>query len=317
MYKIGIDLGGTNIATAVVNDNFEIVGKASIPTNAPRAAELIADDMAKTVFLACEDASISLDDVDWIGIGSPGAIDAVNGVVQFAGNLGFENAPIVKLLTDRTNKMVFIENDANAAGYGELVAGAGKGAKNFVAVTLGTGVGGGVVIDGKIFSGNNSFGGELGHILMTLDGEYCTCGRNGCWEAYASATALIRQTKVAMEKDKSSKMWEIAGSLENVNGKTAYDGMRAGDETAKQVCDTYAKYVAAGIVDIINIFQPEFICIGGGISKEKDTLLDPIKDYVNKYSFGKQSSNRTQIKVAQLGNDAGIIGAAMLGNLYN
>ena len=313
MFYIGVDLGGTNIATAVINEKFEIVGRSSVPTNAPRPADEIAKDIAKSVDLAVENANISFDEVNSIGIGAPGAVNAETGVIEFSGNLDFENAPLVELVEKYTGKKTFIENDANAAAYGELVAGAGKGAKDFVAITLGTGVGGGVIIDGKIFSGWNSFGAELGHINLMLDGEYCTCGRKGCWEAYASATALIRQTKAAMENDKSSKMWEIAGSLDNVNGKTAFDGMRAGDKTATEVCNNYIKYVACGIVDVINIFQPEFVCIGGGISKEKENLRKPIEEYANEYRFGKKAKKKTEIKIAQLGNDAGIIGAAFLG----
>lgn len=313
MYYVGVDLGGTNIATAVLNEKYEIIGKDSLPTNCPRPAEDIAKDIAKTVKIAVENANVSIDEIETIGIGSPGAVNAEEGIIEFAGNLGFENVPLAKLVEEYTGKKCFVENDANAAAYGELIAGAGRGSENFVAVTLGTGVGGGVIIDGKIFSGWNSFGAELGHNILIMDGEPCTCGRNGCWEAYASATALIRQTKTAMENDKNSKMWEIAGSIENVNGKTAFDGMRAGDETAKKVCDKYIEYVACGIVDIINTFQPEFVCIGGGISKEKDNLRIPVENYVNKYRFGKTAKKKTQIKIAQLGNDAGIIGAAFLG----
>lgn len=313
MYYIGVDLGGTNIATAVVNEKFEIVSKASIPTNANRPAEEIAKDIAKTIDMAIEKAEIAKSDVKSVGIGSPGAVNAEKGVIEFAGNLGFDNVPLVEYVEKYSGIKCFVENDANAAAYGELIAGAGKGAKNFVAITLGTGVGGGVIIDGKIFSGWNSFGAELGHINLIMDGEPCTCGRNGCWEAYASATALIRQTKAAMEQDKKSKMWEIAGSIDNVNGKTAFDGMRAGDKTATDVCNKYIEYVACGIVDVINIFQPEFVCIGGGISKEKENLRKPVEEYVNKYRFGKTAKKKTEIKIAELGNDAGIIGAAFLG----
>lgn len=317
MYSIGIDLGGTNIATAVVDKNCKIIAKAAIPTNAPRDAKEVAKDMAKTVEMAIEKAGITAEDVKWIGIGTPGAINQDTGVIEFAGNLGFEKVPMIKYIEELTNIKCFMENDANSAAYGELIAGAGRGAKDFVAITLGTGIGGGVIIGGRIFSGSNYFGGELGHISLIKDGEYCTCKRNGCWEAYASATALIRQTKKAMENDKHSAMWKIAETLDNVNGKTAFDGMRQGDKTATDVVNQYIEYVACGIADVINIFQPEFVCIGGGISKENDVLLNPIRDYVDKNCFGRYSDNKTELKIAQLGNDAGIIGAAMLGNLYN
>lgn len=314
MFYIGVDLGGTNIATAVVTGNFEIIGKGSVPTNAPRPGKEIAKDIVKSIEMAIDNAGISIEEVDSIGIGSPGAVNAEDGIIEFSGNLGFDNVPLVKYVQELTGVKTFVENDANAAAYGELVAGAGRGAKNFVAITLGTGVGGGVIINGKIFSGWNSFGAELGHINLELNGEPCTCGRNGCWEAYASATALIRQTKRAMNEDKNSKMWDIVGGdINAVNGKTAFDGMRAGDETAKKVCDKYIEYIACGIVDVINIFQPEFVCIGGGISKENETLLAPIKKYADEFRFGKKAKKLTEIKIAELGNDAGIIGAAFLG----
>jgi glucokinase len=220
------------------------------------------------------------------------------------------------MLKDRTGFDFYIENDANAAAYGELLAGAGRGKKNFVAITPGTGVGGGIIIDGKIFSGFNHAGGEVGHTVIVQNGEQCACGRQGCWEAYASATALIRQTKFAMIKDPSSVMWEIAGTIENVNGLTAFDAMRRGDETAKKVVDQYIEYIAVGLVNMINIFQPEVMCIGGGVSKEGDTLIKPIKSYARLDRYSKNVATQTEIKTAELGNDAGIIGAAFLCNLY-
>ncbi|MBQ3817540.1 MAG: ROK family protein, partial [Clostridia bacterium] len=210
-----------------------------------------------------------------------------------------------------------IENDANAAAYGEYIAGAGKGTENFVAVTLGTGVGGGVIINGKIYSGSNYAGAELGHTVINMDGEACTCGRKGCWEAYASATALIRQTKQEMIKYPQSVMWDMCeGDINKVSGRTAFDAMRKGDLAGKKVVDDYIKYVAVGISNNINIFQPEVICIGGGVSKEGDTLVIPIREYVSGENYARNVEKKTEIKTAALGNDAGIIGAAYLCNLY-
>lgn len=316
MYKIGIDLGGTNIATAVIDNEYKIIGKANLPTNAPRDAFEIAKDMAKTVEMAIENSGVDKSDVDWIGIGTPGSVNQETGVIEYANNLGFENVPMIKYIEDLTGIKCFMENDANAAAYGEFMAGAGKGCKDFIAVTLGTGVGAGIIIDGKIFSGHNFYGGELGHTVITVDGVPCSCGRKGCWEAYASATALIRQTKDAMLKDKASKMWEICPDIDNVNGKTAFDGWRANDKSSTEVVKKYIEYVACGVVNVINTFQPQLICIGGGISKEKDNLIKPICDYVKKERYTKYAKNQTEIKVAELGNDAGIIGAALLGNLH-
>ena len=315
MYTIGIDLGGTNIATAVVDEKYNIVGKGHLPTNAPREGLEVAKDMIKTVELACEDAGIGMDEIAWIGVGTPGAVNPQNGVIETANNLGFYGVPMKQYIEELSGKPCFIENDANAAACGEFIAGAGRGYKNLVAITLGTGVGGGVIIDGKIFSGSNGYGAELGHSILVMDGEPCSCGRDGCWEAYASATALIRQTKREMKNNPDSKMWNIAGSLDGVNGKTAFDGMRAGDASAKAVCDKYIEYVACGIVDMINIFQPEILCIGGGISKEKENLTGPVNEYVNRYSFTRKTDEKTVVTTAQLGNDAGIIGAATLGYL--
>ncbi|MEE1198435.1 MAG: ROK family glucokinase [Acutalibacteraceae bacterium] len=317
MYWLGIDLGGTNIATGVVDENYNIIGRGKVKTNrAGRTPDDIADDMAKAVFMAIEDAGIDKSEIVAMGIGSPGSIVPETGTVAVANNLGFKNLPLCQMLKDRTGFDFYIENDANAAAYGELLAGAGRGKKNFVAITLGTGVGGGIIIDGKIFSGFNHAGGEVGHTVIVQNGEQCACGRQGCWEAYASATALIRQTKFAMIKDPTSVMWEIAGTIENVNGLTAFDAMRRGDETAKKVVDQYIEYIAVGLVNMINIFQPEVICIGGGVSKEGDTLIKPIKSFARLDRYSKNVAMQTEIKTAELGNDAGIIGAAFLCNLY-
>ncbi len=317
MYWLGIDLGGTNIATGVVDENYNIIGRGRVKTNGlSRTPDEIADDMAKAVYMAIDDAGIEKEKIVAMGIGSPGSILPEEGVVAVANNLGFNNVPLCQMLKDRTGFDFYIENDANAAAYGELLAGAGKGKKNFVAITLGTGVGGGIIIDGKIFSGFNHAGGELGHTVIVHGGQQCTCGRKGCWETYASATALIRQTKAAMIQDRDSIMWKIAGDLEHVNGLTAFDGMRKGDATAKRVVDKYIEYIAVGLTDMINIFQPEVICIGGGISKEGKLLTDPIEEYVRLERFSKNVNKQSEIKTAELGNDAGIIGAAFLCNLY-
>lgn len=317
MYYLGIDLGGTNIAAAVVDENYKIIGTGKVKTNCPRPAEEIAEDMYKAGMMAVESCGLKLDDIAEVGVGAPGSVNPKDGFICYSNNLGFVNLPLGEMLEKKFGRKVFLENDANAAAYGEQLAGAGKGTRQFVAITLGTGVGGGVIINGHILSGMNSAGGELGHAVIVKDGEPCSCGRNGCWEAYASATALIRQTKAAMLNDKQSKMWEIVdGDIEAVNGRTAFDGMRAGDETATAVVKAYCDYVACGLANVINIFQPEVICIGGGISKEGETLVAPIREYVERERYSKNVEKQTVIKAATLGNDAGIIGAAFLGNIY-
>jgi glucokinase len=221
---------------------------------------------------------------------------------------------MVKYIKDSINKPVFIENDANAAAYGEYVAGAAKGAKNAVCITLGTGVGGGIVIDGKIYAGSNFAGAEIGHTVIEVDGPQCSCGRKGCFEVFSSATGLIRMTKEAMEKNPDSMMHSITADRKGkVTARTSFDAMRAGDKTAKEVVDKYIKYLAAGITNTINIFQPDILCIGGGVCNEGDPLLLPVKALVKDEVYTKNSPKNTDIVIAKLGNDAGIIGAAFLG----
>ena len=244
MYNIGIDLGGTNIKVGVVNDDFKIVGKSNIKTDLPRPAEEIADSIAKGVELACKEAGIDVKDINSIGIGTPGVADRNTGVVLYSCNLGFNNTDLGGLLKHRLGTDIYVENDANVAAYGEVLGGAAKGYKDVVVITLGTGVGGGIIIGGKIYTGFNFCGAELGHVVIEYNGRQCNCGRKGCFEAYSSATALITATKKAMEEDKDSAMWNIAGSIDKVDGKTAFDAMRAGDKSGKAVVDEYLNSVS-------------------------------------------------------------------------
>ena len=313
MYRIGVDLGGTNIAVGVVSEELKIVGRGKVKTKCPRPAAEIFDDIAVAVDMAIKDAGISMDEVSSIGVGTPGSVNKDNGYIEFANNLGFNQVPAKKMLEERLGKTVFLDNDANCAALGEAIAGVGKGVGNFVAVTLGTGVGSGIIVNGKIVGGVNYAGGEMGHTVIMINGKQCNCGRKGCWEQYASATALIAQTKEAMLKNIESKMWQITnGSIDNVSGRTAFDAMRLGDEAAKEVCDNYIYYVSVGIINIINTFQPEFVCIGGGISHEGDTILNPIKKHIDNERYSIHASKQTKIVAAELGNDAGIFGAALL-----
>lgn len=317
MYRVGIDLGGTNIAVGVVDDEFKIIGEGKMKTNAPRPAEDICDDIAAATFDALKNAGVSIDEIECIGIGAPGSINPKTGVIGFSNNLGFNNVPIVELLESRIGKKIYIDNDANAAALGEMIAGAGKGTENFVAITLGTGVGGGTIINGKMLLGSNFAGGELGHTVIVHGGAQCTCGRKGCFEAYASATGLIRLTKEKMQECKDSKMWELVdGDINAVSGRTAFDAMRQNDKAGTEVVDTYCDYLGCGITNIINVFQPEVLCIGGGVSKEGDNILNRINKVVVPERFSKNIERQTVIKTAVLGNDAGIIGAAMLDKIY-
>ena len=315
-YYVGIDLGGTNIVAGVVDESYKIIAKASTKTNCPRPEKEIAEDMAKMAVEAVKNADLTLDDIEWIGIGTPGIANSATGIIEYSNNLGFKDTPMVKYITEfigRDDTPVFIENDANAAAYGEYVAGAAKGAKNAVCITLGTGVGGGIIIDGKIYAGSNFAGAEIGHTVIEVDGAQCSCGRKGCFEAYSSATGLIRMSKEAMEQFPDSIMNKMAEEKGKVTARTSFDAMRAGDKPAKDVVDKYIKYLAAGITNTINIFQPDVLCIGGGVCNEGDQLLLPVKELVKKEVYTRNSPKNCEIVIAKLGNDAGIIGAAFLG----
>ena len=311
MYTIGIDLGGTNIVAAVVNEKYEILAKAKTPTAMPRTPKEIFDDIAKVSKEAVIEAGLSLDDISSVGLGTPGTVN--KGIIEYANNLGFDHIHAVDMIKERLgDKPVYVENDANCAALGEAYAGCGHGCDNFVAVTLGTGVGSGIIVDGKLVTGVNSAGAECGHSVIVVDGAPCTCGRKGCWEAYASATALINQTKAAMEEHPDSIMHELAAQEGKVSGRTAFDAMRKKDAVGVAVVDTYIKYVAAGLTNLVNIFQPEILCIGGGICNEGETLLRPLRRYVEAERYSIYSEVQTKLVKAELGNDAGVIGAAIL-----
>nr|WP_319488510.1 ROK family protein [uncultured Caproiciproducens sp.] len=316
MYYLGIDLGGTTIKVGVIDENNQIIATAKRKTRVPCAPEDMCEQLASTAFEALDNAKISIDDVPWVGIGTPGTVNTDLGVVEFSNNLSFNHFELRKLLEARMNKKVFVENDANAAAYGEYQAGALKGAKNALAITLGTGVGSGIIIDGKIYAGSNFGAGEMGHTVIAYKGRHCSCGRDGCWETYASASGLIRTTKEAMGKsdDHGSPIWKlVSGDISNVDGRTAFDAMRAGDPIGKAVVDEYIDYLGCGLANCINTFQPDILCIGGGICNEGETLMKPLREYIAGQAYSVSSQGQTKLCKAQLGNDAGIIGAALLG----
>lgn len=315
-HYLGIDLGGTNIVAGVVDAEHNIVCKHSVPTACPRPAQAIVDDMVRCARAAIAEAGLTEKDIEWIGVGTPGTADSEAGVVEFANNLDFHFVPLRDMIEEQIGLRVYLGNDANAAVYGEALAGCAKGVRNVVGITLGTGVGGGIIIDGKVYGGFNFAGAELGHMVIVYDGRPCTCGRKGCWEAYSSATGLINMTKEAMLAHRDSKMWELAdGDLEKVNGRTSYDGMRAGDAAAIAVVDEYVAYLGCGLANIVNIFQPEVLFLGGGISKEGETLLAPLRTIIERETYCANPNRRTRLVRATLGGDAGLIGAAFLGNL--
>ena len=308
-YFVGIDLGGTNIATAVVDEYGVIYGRAKRKTFATRPYNEIFDDMALTAREAVKNSGLSFDDIESVGIGCPGAIDVENGIVEFSNNLGFYDVPITEYMQKALGKKIYVANDANAAAWGEFLAGSGKGLRNMVMITLGTGVGSGIIESGHLVVGAYGKGAELGHMVIRLGGEKCTCGRRGCFEAYASATALVRQTKQAMREDRDSEMWSKVKTLNDVNGRTAFS---CKDATAKKVVKDYLGYLSEGVVNIVNMLQPEVVCLGGGIAGEGDKILRPINKAIKKDSFARFGKQQTVVTRAVLGNDAGIIGAALL-----
>ena len=311
-FCIGVDLGGTNIAVGLVNlKSRSIIRKASIKTNAPRSCESISEDIVRLCRDLCEREGLLFDDARWIGVATPGIVK--DGVVVMASNLGWNNARFADIINHLSGRPTFIANDANAAAYAEALWGVGADKSSLVAVTLGTGVGGGIVIDGKIWEGINGFAAEIGHVILDADGRSCPCGKRGCFEAYCSATALVKETKRTMQLYPESLMWRLAGNdINRVNGIIPFKAMVAGDAAATAVIDDFVKYLAIGISNVINIFQPDVVCIGGGISGEGETLMKPLREKLERISFGT-NGGRTKVMVAKYMNDAGIIGAALLG----
>ncbi|HBL84141.1 MAG: glucokinase [Clostridiales bacterium GWF2_38_85] len=314
-YYIGVDLGGTKIAAGITDESGKILIKDSVPTLAEREADEIVKDMAKLCLSLAERMNLTMKDIRYVGVATPGIANQNRGTVDYSCNLPMVNYPLVQRLQNFLGiKKVLIENDANAAALGETICGAAQNCNNSVMITLGTGVGGGCIINRKVYSGFNFCGPELGHIVIEHDGVPCSCGRKGCWESYSSATALIRMTKEKLLLTKDTIMWEMTGNdINKVSGKTAFTASKQGDKAGQEVVDKYIGYLASGIVSVINIFQPEVLSIGGGVSGEGDYLLKPLMKIVDKEEYARDSTARTKIKIAQLGNDAGIIGAAMLG----
>ncbi len=312
MFSLGVDLGGTNTAAAIFDENYQLLGRGSVSTRSDVSPEGVAGSIELACRAALSACALDFSDISGIGIGSPGIIDPEKGVIEYWSRYDFRAVPMAQLVEARTGRRVYMENDANAAALGECIAGAGKGSRDMIAVTLGTGIGGGAVIGRKLYSGFNHAALELGHMSIRAGGKKCTCGREGCFEAYASVTALIEQTKDAMQENPDSAMWRFAPTLDKVDGRTSFDAMRAGDAAAKKVVDQYIEYLACGLVNIVNIFQPEVLCVGGGISNERETLFAPVRAILDREDYARSLAKRTRLVRAQLGNDAGLYGAAAL-----
>ena len=315
MYYLGVDLGGTTIKVGLVNEQYQILQSISGPTGRERNSEEVLKDMAMLCLEIMKLQGITEKEIHSIGIGSPGIASPGEGMILSASNLNFNHVNVREEIQKYINTDVFVENDANCAALGEVICGAAKGESNVVVVTLGTGVGGGIVTEGRINRGSFFGAGEIGHqVICYENGVPCGCGRKGCWEQYASATALIRQAKAAVEKVPESMILSLAKEkkLDNINAKVIFDAAQAGDQIAQDVLERYFKYIACGITNIINILDPGMIVLGGGMSAQKEYLSDPVTKYVEEEMYGSLSL-KTKIKAAKLGNGAGIIGAAFLG----
>lgn len=314
MYRIGIDVGGTNLKAGIVNEEFEIVYRKKVPLGKFAGADRFTRQLYELASDTAAEAGIGKEEISGVGMGFPGIVDDKAGEIVHITNIPLDRVPLRKLFQAYWNVPVSLGNDANCAALGEYYAGAGKDDRSLVVVTLGTGVGGGIVLGGRVVEGFNGTGGEVGHMVIVPGGEQCNCGRRGCWERYASANALKRSAVSAMQRHPESRMWRLVnGDIAKVEGYTPFDAAREGDAVAKEVCEKYIEYVALGAANLINILEPEVLAFGGGVCAQPD-LIEPLRRRIREESFGCGTGiGMTRVEVCTLGNAAGIIGAAMLG----
>ena len=313
MVYIGIDVGGTGVQVGVVSEQGQILATDSFPTGVGRPYQEMVQDMVRCTKSAVTKAGLTLEDVKSIGLGIPGIADAKTGTVIFCTNLGWRDIPLRAEIQKYIDKPVYIDNDATVAGLAESVAGVSANTDSSVFLTLGTGVGGGIIIHGKVWSGSHGVGSEIGHMILKMGGEPCTCGNHGCVERYCSATAIIRMAREAVKEHPESAILTAAkGDPANINAKIVFDAAKAGDPVGMQVFREYVSYLAQAISNIIQFLDPEVIALGGGVSKAGDFLLNAVREEVPHYLLYKNIP-AARIELAKLGADAGIIGAAMLG----
>jgi glucokinase len=312
-YYLGLDLGGTNMVAGVVDETYRIVTKESIPTNAGRSIEAITADMAEVSKKAVRSAGLDISDFSSWGIGMPSCVNPKTNLLVHSNNLGWKNVPIFDYLKPLIPLPVYISNDANCAVYGEALAGAAKNYTDVVMLTLGTGVGGGIVVGKKIFSGHDTMGAELGHTKLVYNGVTCTCGQKGCLESYCSSTALIRCAKEAVGQHADSLIMDLCRhDPEMINGEIVFEAAKKGDAVASKLVDDYIGYLAAGISTFITIFRPEVIIVGGGMAQTGDFLLKPLNERLFSSTFAAAEIGIPEVIRAELGGDAGIVGAAFL-----
>lgn len=306
-YYMGIDVGGTTVKGIIIDENGGIIAENSVPT---LYGEELADCIVSLADALVHASGKVYSDLSGAGVCSPGVINGETGTVVFAGNLNVKDYPLKNILEEKLGISVKVANDANAAALGEARFGAGKGYNDSILVTLGTGVGGGIILDGKIFEGNLGAGAEVGHMVIEYAGLKCSCGRRGCFEAYCSARALTAKTKWAMEEDTASEMWK-GYTYDTADGRTAFEYMDC-DRSAKQVVDWYLKHLACGLANLANIFRPQVIMIGGGVAAQGTRLTEPLQRYFDKELFAGTDYAPVPVTCATLGNRAGAYGAAAL-----
>ena len=311
MVAIGIDIGGTSIKGAAVDSNGRVYEKFNMPFIKDEDGEVTIRKLAELVkeYISAHKLEKK---IAGIGIGSPGTLDVEKGIVNYANNLGWNELHVADIMGEILPYPIQLTNDANAACLGEAKFGAGKKYETIIMLTLGTGVGGGIIINGKLFEGNEAKGGELGHTVVQIDGEPCSCGRKGCLEAYASATALIRETKKAMRLNKRSLMWKISPEIDLVDGKVPFEAAKKGDAVANKVIDNYVMYLGEGILNFCNIFRPNVVVLSGGVANAGDYLFDRLNKYIEERDYGYKFTPAVKIVPAKLGYDSGKIGAAAL-----
>ena len=308
---LGLDVGGTNLAAGVVDKDGNVIAKTQVPVGDDKSIETVTKSMYQVSDAALKSANLSWNEIPYWGIGMPSTVNAATGLLVHANCFGWHNVPIYSFLERFTDCRIYVENDANCAALAEVRAGAAKGTENAILLTLGTGVGGGIILDGKLYPGARGLGAELGHTKIVKGGRRCTCGQQGCLEAYASATALVRRGEEMAGKHPDSALAHLL-SEEGLDGEKIFSAMERGDETADRLIVEYAKYLAAGISSFVSIFRPEKIILGGGISNAGEVLRGRVTKYLRTMTFGAEEIGIPEVVCARLGNYAGIIGAALL-----
>lgn len=310
-YVVGMDLGGTNLRAAVVDESGRILSRARVATGAADGPDAVIARMAECAKAAWEDASLAPSDILAIGVGAPGPLNTRTGTVIEAPNLpGWKNIPLGARLEEAAGVTVFVENDANAAAWGEKWAGAGRDVQSLIMLTLGTGVGGGIVIDGKLLHGIDDTAAEIGHITIRPDGPVCGCGNHGCLEALASATALARRARELVASGGGKIIAELAGGdASRIEARTVHEAILRGDEDARELMAAVGADLGIAIAGLVNVLNPEMVILGGGMIGAGEYLFEPVRAEVRKRAF-PVPAERARIVPAELGDDAGIIGAA-------